>query len=81
MRNKGALAVGYDADLAVVDPDLERTVDPATLESFADYSPYEGMKLKGWPIATFVRGRQVMKDGAIVPEAREHPAGRYLFRT
>ena len=33
-------------------PELARTVEPATLESFADYSPYEGMTLKGWPVAT-----------------------------
>ncbi|MFO1303935.1 MAG: amidohydrolase family protein [Burkholderiales bacterium] len=81
MRGKGALAVGYDADITVVDPHLARTVDPATLESFADYSPYEGRTLKGWPVATYVRGRKVMADGAVTPEARDKPEGRYLFRT
>jgi dihydropyrimidinase len=81
MANKGALAVGYDADIAVVDPELSRTVDHATLESYADYSPYEGMTLKGWPVATYVRGRRVMQDGAVTPDAREHPQGRYLFRS
>jgi dihydropyrimidinase len=80
MASKGALAVGYDADITVVDPDLARKVDPATLESFADYSPYEGMTLKGWPIATYVRGRRIVSEGAIVAETRERPRGRYLFR-
>jgi dihydropyrimidinase len=80
MRNKGTLAVGYDADITIVDPTLERTVDPAKLESFADYSPYEGMTLTGWPVATYVRGVEVMRDGAVTPPAREHPQGRYLFR-
>ncbi|HTP99089.1 MAG TPA: amidohydrolase family protein [Casimicrobiaceae bacterium] len=81
MGNKGALAVGYDADLAVVDPDLARTVDPPALESFADYSPYEGKTLTGWPVATYVRGRRIMSDGRVEPSVRERPGGRYLFRT
>ena len=80
MRGKGALAVGYDADLVIVDPLLTRTIDPAALESFADYSPYEGMAFTGWPVATYVRGRCVMRDGRVSAGAREHPAGRYLFR-
>lgn len=81
MARKGAIAVGYDADLVVVDPELSRTVDAATLESFADYSPFEGMTLEGWPVATYVRGRLVMADGAIAADARESPQGRYLFRS
>jgi dihydropyrimidinase len=80
MAGKGALAVGYDADITVVDPDLARTVDASTLESFADYSPYEGTTLEGWPVATYVRGRKVMQGGAVTADAREHPKGGYLFR-
>ncbi|MEP7328094.1 MAG: amidohydrolase family protein [Betaproteobacteria bacterium] len=80
MLHKGALAVGYDADLVVVDPELTRVVDAAHLESFADYSPFEGMRLKGWPVMTFVRGRKVMADGKIVEPKDGAPGGRYLSR-
>jgi len=81
LTGKGAIAVGFDADLAIVDPNLERVVDPAQLESFADYSPFEGMTLKGWPVMTLLRGRKVMVDGKITASAREQPGGRYLFRS
>ncbi|CAK7260558.1 MULTISPECIES: dihydroorotase [unclassified Shinella] len=80
MPSKGAIAVGKDADLLVVDPDLERTVDHAVSESYSDYSPYQGMRLKGWPVRTLVRGRTVMQDGRITEEARANPWGRYLER-
>jgi dihydropyrimidinase len=80
MPSKGAIEVGKDADLVVVDPDLERTVDPATLESYSDYSPYAGMRLKGWPVRTMVRGRTVAIDGQITPQAIEQPGGRYVRR-
>ncbi len=80
MPSKGALSVGKDADLIVVDPDLERTVDAATLESFSDYSPFEGMTLKGWPTLTILRGMKVAENGAITNEARAKPQGRYISR-
>jgi dihydropyrimidinase len=80
MPGKGSLEIGKDADLLLVDPDLERVVDPATLESHADYSPYEGMTLKGWPVRTLVRGRTVMHDGRITDAARAAPGGRFVRR-
>lgn len=80
MPTKGSLSIGCDADLVIVDPDLERVVDPATLESNADYSPYEGMRIRGWPVRTLVRGRTVMQDGRITDEARETPGGRFIPR-
>jgi dihydropyrimidinase len=80
LRGKGTLDVGFDADLTVVDPELTRVVYAAQLESFADYSPFEGMALKGWPVATFVRGRKIMADGKIVAAATEPPGGRYVAR-
>lgn len=80
LPTKGRLSVGCDADLAIVDPDLERTVDAAGLESFADYSPYEGMTIKGWPVMTILRGRKIAVDGRITDEARNEPAGRYIRR-
>ena len=58
----------------------ERQVDPARLESFADYSPFEGRTLKGWPVMTFLRGRLIARDGAIAEDARDTPSGRYLAR-
>lgn len=81
MPSKGALAVGCDADVAIVDPELTRVVDPVTLESYADYSPYEGIALKGWPVATYVRGRRIVADGALGDGVRDAPQGRYLFRS
>lgn len=80
LPSKGSIEIGKDADLVVVDPDLERVVDPATLESNSDYSPYEGMTLKGWPVRTLVRGRTVALDGRITDQARAAPGGRYLNR-
>lgn len=80
LGSKGAIAVGRDADLVIVDPDQERTVDPSVLESHADYSPYEGMTLKGWPVRTMVRGRTIARDGAIEEPVREKPEGRYVRR-
>ncbi|MGC4029698.1 MAG: amidohydrolase family protein [Steroidobacteraceae bacterium] len=80
LPTKGRLSPGSDADLIVVDPDLERVVDAAALESFADYSPYEGMRLKGWPVLTLVRGQKVAVDGKLTETARAQPRGRYIRR-
>jgi dihydropyrimidinase len=74
---KGTIAVGSDADLALVDLDAERVVEAAYLQSRADFSPWEGLTLKGWAVRTLVRGRTVMLDGEIVGE---EGYGTYLER-
>jgi dihydropyrimidinase len=78
--NKGNLTVGYDADLIVVDPDHEMEVEPVRLESFSDYSPFEGERLKGWPILTLHRGRIIAKNGTLTEEAKNNPLGQYVPR-
>ena len=73
---KGTIAIGSDADLAVVDLDLERTVRAEELNGMSDFSPFEGKKLRGWPVATIKAGEIVARDGKIVGKRN----GRYLPR-
>ena len=63
---KGTIAVGADADIAIWDPTRRITIRHALLGDGADYTPYEGLEVTGWPVLTMVRGRVVMRDGAIV---------------
>jgi dihydropyrimidinase len=77
---KGQITVGFDADFAIVDPGLTRTVDAAELRSFADYSPYEGERLEGWAVKTMLRGRVIAEDGKIVVPDEEPAYGRYVGR-
>jgi dihydropyrimidinase len=73
---KGTIAVGTDADLVVVDLDQERVVRAHDLQGMSDFSPFEGKRLRGWPVATIKGGKIVARDGKIVAE----PNGRYLPR-
>jgi dihydropyrimidinase len=74
---KGTIEIGGDADLAIVDLEKEMVVDSNYLQSRADFSPWEGVQLKGWSVQTLVRGKTVMKDGEIVGE---EGFGQYLRR-
>jgi dihydropyrimidinase len=74
---KGALAPGADADITLVDLNLERKVVAEELGSYSDYSLYDGWTFKGWPVRTIVRGVTVMQDGRITGEGG---FGKYLWR-
>jgi dihydropyrimidinase len=66
LRGKGALEVGQDADLVVFDPAARRTLRAADLHHTSDYTPYEGMSIKGAVRDVVVRGSDVIRDGAFV---------------
>ena len=71
-RGKGRLEVGADADLTLVDLKARRVVDDSWLASRCGWSPFSGTEVTGWPRATVVRGRQIMRDGELLGR----PAGR-----
>ena len=71
---KGTIAVGSDADIAIWDPEKEVTIRNADLHHQVDYTPYEGMVCKGWPVTVLSRG-EVVVDGGKVTET----AGRGHF--
>ncbi|HEX6281371.1 MAG TPA: amidohydrolase family protein [Nitrososphaera sp.] len=75
---KGTIQRGSDADLTIVDLDLEKTVTPDLLQSYSDYTIYDGWKLRGWPVMTIVRGKIIMEDGQIANEALGH--GEFIPR-
>lgn len=75
-HRKGRIAVGYDADLAIIDPEQERPVTAERLLSAQEYTPFEGLKMIGWPEITMLRGRVVFRDGRPV----DQPAGEFIPR-
>jgi dihydroorotase (multifunctional complex type) len=72
---KGALRPGSDADIVLVDLNKTRTVRWRDLEHWSDFSVYEGMRLKGWPVATIKDGKVAHQDGEILAEPG---SGAYL---
>jgi dihydropyrimidinase/allantoinase len=74
---KGAIKVGSDADFAIVDIQAEKEVTLANLFTAQDFSPEEGMKLKGWPEVTVLRGQVIFEKGKVVGRPGY---GRYLKR-
>ena len=75
---KGSIAIGADADLAIIHPTRTHTVDPSTMETNADWSPFEGWDLAGFSRTTLSRGEVIVDDYRVV--GREG-RGQWLPRT
>ncbi len=67
---KGTIAVGADADLVLWNPRREVTITHALLQDGCDYTPYEGVRVTGWPVRTILRGETVVSEGAVVDSRR-----------
>jgi allantoinase len=76
LGTKGDIAPGFDADIALVDPDASYVIDPAASESTQEYTPFRGLEIGSTVTQTFLRGQLVFDEGAIVGL----PTGRYLRR-
>ncbi|MCP4404910.1 MAG: amidohydrolase family protein, partial [bacterium] len=74
---KGTIAVGTDADIAIWDPEMKQTIRHDLLHEEVDYTPYEGIEIKGWPVKVFSRGNLIVADGDYVGEAGR---GEFLRR-
>lgn len=71
-KNKGGIEVGKDADFSIIDINNTWNVNKNDLFSKCGWSAYEGMKLKGRPVATFLRGELVYQSGKIL----QNPIGK-----
>jgi dihydroorotase len=70
IARKGRIAVGYDADLTVVDLKRQETITNSWIASRAGWTPYDGMRVTGWPVGTVVRGSRVMWEGELTAPSR-----------
>lgn len=66
LKDRGTLLKGYCADLVVIDIKREHKIDSSKFHTKAKFSPFDGWKVKGMPVKTFVNGRLVMEEGEIV---------------
>jgi dihydroorotase len=74
---KGRIAAGYDADFTIVDLKRSEIITDKWVASRAAWTPYDGMRVTGWPVGTFVRGKRVMWQGEIVAASTGEPV-RFL---
>jgi dihydropyrimidinase len=73
---KGAIAVGSDADICVLDPRRRRVITASDLHE-TDYTPWEGWEAHAWPCLTLLRGKVVMEEGRLVGDLSD---GKWLPR-
>lgn len=65
LKTKGQIAKGFDADLTIVDLNREETISNKWIASKCGWTPYDGMKVRGWPVGTMVGGHLAMWEGTV----------------
>ncbi|WP_062224236.1 dihydropyrimidinase [Aureimonas sp. D3] len=78
LERKGRIAIGMDADIAIWDPAERRTIRHADLHDGADYTPYEGLEVEGWPTTVLLGGKVMVRDSTLVGRKGD---GRYRSRS
>lgn len=82
IAGKGRIAVGYDADLTIVDLKAERVIEDGWIGSKCGWTPFAGRRVRGWPVGTLVRGRLAMWEGEVgQPQGRPVRFGEALQPT
>lgn len=77
LRDKGSIAIGMDADIAIWDPEEVRTVNVEDQHDNMDYTPFDGWSVKGWPVAVISRGKRVIENGQLIATPGQ---GQYIAR-
>jgi dihydroorotase len=73
IAGKGRIALGYDADFTIVDLKKQRKIENSWIASRCGWTPFDGMTTTGWPVATIIRGRTVMRDHALTLASQGEP--------
>ncbi len=66
IKNKGRIQVGYDADFTIVDLKKTMTIENKKMASKVGWTPFDGMKVTGWPVAAILKGKTVMENDEIL---------------
>lgn len=77
LTGKGDIKVGRDADFIIFNPDAEKVIRAETLHQAVDYTPFESMKVRGWPEAVWLRGKKIVDGEYFMGEPGQ---GRFIAR-
>lgn len=72
-KSKGRIAIGLDADFTLVDLKKIRTIENKNMASRSGWSPFDGMKVQGWPVATVIGGEFIMQDDQVLGTPHGQP--------
>jgi dihydroorotase len=73
IAGKGRIVLGYDADFTIVDLKKKQKIENSWIASRCGWTPFDGMTTTGWPVATVIRGKFVVRDGALASKGQGAP--------